>query len=100
MPAEISVLYPQGAKFNLDYYLKTHMPLVYETWSPLGLKSWKVAEFPDDQPFKIQATLVWEELSAFQSAAGGPTAKTVLDDIPNFSDKQPTFLTGTVVGTS
>jgi hypothetical protein len=27
----------------MDYYLKTHMPLVQEKWGPSGLKSWKVS---------------------------------------------------------
>lgn len=26
--ATISVLYPAGTKFDLDYYMATHMPLV------------------------------------------------------------------------
>ena len=39
--AEVNVLYPakEGAKFDLDYYLATHMPLVSKHWSGLGLKS-------------------------------------------------------------
>lgn len=43
MPFLVTVLYPQG-KFDLDYYLKTHMPLVESTWAPKGLTDWKVAK--------------------------------------------------------
>lgn len=32
----------------------------------------------------------------FQKAASGPEAKTVLGDIPNFSDKDPVIVTGSV----
>lgn len=76
------------------------MPLVHETWKPEGLKAWKVVELPDDQPYKIQAVLEFESLDAFKAAAGGAGAKKVMGDIPNFSDKQPVFLTGDVVGSS
>jgi hypothetical protein len=30
MSATLNVIYPVGHKFDLDYYLKTHMPLVSE----------------------------------------------------------------------
>ncbi|PNS19231.1 hypothetical protein CAC42_2408 [Sphaceloma murrayae] len=98
MPASITVLYPQGADFNLDYYLKSHMPLVSKTWTPEGLKSWKVVQLPEDQPYGIQAILEFESMDAFKAASTGESAKSVLGDIPNFCDKQPIFLTGPVVG--
>lgn len=46
MPIEVTVLYPNvsDATFNLDYYLKTHMPLVVKEFGPHGLKGWKVAK--------------------------------------------------------
>lgn len=37
----VTVMYPQG-DFNLDYYLKTHMPLVENAWKSKGLKNWQV----------------------------------------------------------
>lgn len=36
------MIYEKGTQFNMDYYLKTHMPLVQEKWAEHGLKSWKV----------------------------------------------------------
>ena len=38
--ATISVLYPAGANFNLDYYTAKHMPMVMDKWGQYGLKSW------------------------------------------------------------
>lgn len=39
------VIYEKGTDFKMDYYLKTHMPLVQEKWAEFGLKSWKVRHF-------------------------------------------------------
>ncbi|PPJ58264.1 hypothetical protein CBER1_07311 [Cercospora berteroae] len=94
--ATVTVVYPQGAKFNMDYYKSTHMPLVQEKWGKFGLKSWKVLKFPDDAAYTVQATLEWDSISDFQNAATSPEAKEVLGDVPNFSDKEPVILAGEV----
>lgn len=51
MPIAITILYPSvsDATFNLDYYLKTHMPLVSKEFGPHGLKGWKVSRY-DNRP--------------------------------------------------
>ncbi|CAK1354159.1 hypothetical protein CB0940_01943 [Cercospora beticola] len=99
-PATVTVVYPQGAKFNMDYYKSTHMPLVQEKWGKHGLKSWKVIQFSNDSPYCVQATLEWDSLSDFQKAGGSPEAKDVMADIPNFSDKEPVIMAGEVQLTS
>jgi len=100
MPATVTVLYPQGVKFNMDYYMSTHMPLVGNKWTSYGLQSWKVLQFGDDAPYKVQATLEWDSMESFQKAASGPEVKDVMGDVPNFSDKDPVLMPGEVVGTS
>ncbi|KAI7544036.1 hypothetical protein KC331_g7042 [Hortaea werneckii] len=98
--ATISVLYPAGTKFDLDYYMATHMPLVMNKWSSYGLKSWKVVKMPFDQAFCVMALLEWGSMGEFQKAGEGPEIKDIMADVNNFSDKQPTFLTGELVGQS
>ncbi|KAI5371002.1 putative EthD domain-containing protein [Septoria linicola] len=98
--ATVTVVYPQGAKFNMDYYKSTHMPLVQAKWGKYGLKSWKVIKFADDAAYTVQATLEFENIKAFQDAASSPEAKEVLGDVPNFSDKDPVILAGEVQFTS
>ena len=95
--ATVTVLYPQGADFKMDYYKTSHMPMVQKHWAQYGLKSWKVLQFGDDAPYCVQATLEWDKMEDFQTAANSPEAKTVLGDIPNFSDKQPVLMPGHVV---
>jgi hypothetical protein len=40
----VSVMYPAsaGAKFDMDYYRKTHIPLVGARWNDRGLRDAKV----------------------------------------------------------
>lgn len=76
------------------------MPLVQKHWTQYGLKSWKVLKFGDDSPYAVQATLEWGSLDDFKKAATSDSAKEVLGDVPNFSNKDPVLMSGEVVGTS
>jgi len=100
MPATATVLYPQGAKFDMKYYLSSHMPLVGSKWGSYGLTSWKVLEFPSDAQYCVQATLEFESMASFQKAGAGPEAGEIFGDIKNFSDKDPVICVGEVAGTS
>ncbi|WP_216856023.1 EthD family reductase [Acidisphaera sp. S103] len=93
----VSVMYQVGPghKFDLDYYMKTHVPLVGRLWGSSGLKGAQVlqgAGSPSGDPamFHIIALLDFESLDAFKSAAAAH-GKEVLGDIPNFTDVQPTI---------
>ncbi len=106
MSAIITVLYPNvhGARFDLDYYLRRHMPLVMDLFGPHGMRGWRVAEIsetPSGEPpaFMISAMLDFTEVGAFHAAlkaAGEP----VLADVPRFTDTTPVFLIGAVAGRS
>jgi len=98
--ATATVIYPKGTTFNMDYYKKTHMPLVMEKWGPHGLKSWKVLQFGDDAPYTVQATLEFGSMEDFQKAGGSPEAKEVMGDVKNFSDKDPVIMAGPIVASS
>lgn len=97
---EITILYPSGsdATFDMKYYLSTHMPLVQEKWGPEGLLAWKVLEFDGKAGYSVQATLEFPDVDTFQKAVNGEAAKAIFGDVPNFSNKQPTLLTGKVMG--
>ncbi|KAK9413303.1 hypothetical protein SUNI508_02502 [Seiridium unicorne] len=119
MSAFITVAYPRPSsgelKFDLNYYLDSHMPLVAKTWAPNGLKSWTVTEHarpvPPSQnakscaatlyaegPYAVQAILQWESIGAFDKAAGEAGAAVVFGDIPKFTDIQPLLLKGDIKG--
>lgn len=88
----VSVMYPAGGRFDMDYYLGHHMPLVRERWSSLGLHEAKIVKgvaTPDGgtPPFQVMALLTWDSQDAFAKAAAahGPE---IFGDIPNFTDRQ------------
>jgi uncharacterized protein (TIGR02118 family) len=100
-----TVVYPNDddIKFDLDYYLKTHMPLVKNTWGKHGLEKWEVIKFaqgPDGSKpkYAIEALLTFKDGAALQAAMADEGTKAVFDDVPNFTNKQPIFLAGEVVG--
>ncbi|KAH0836137.1 hypothetical protein AYO20_11367 [Fonsecaea nubica] len=107
MPFHATVLYPNDpdTKFDLDYYLKTHMPLVENAFKKHGLVKWEVLEYkpgPDGTPpkFVVGGTLVWDSPEQMGAAMTSEDAKPVLGDIPNFCNKQPIFLGGPLVAKS
>jgi uncharacterized protein (TIGR02118 family) len=91
----VSVMYQVGSghKFDLDYYMKTHVPLVGSLWGSFGLKEARILQgigSPSGDPagFHIIALLDFESLDGFKAAAAAH-GKEVLGDIPNFTDVQP-----------
>ncbi len=88
----VSVMYPAGPKFDMGYYLNTHMPLVRERWSGLGLHEATVVTgkgAPDGgpAPFQVMALLKFESAEAFAKAAEAHGAE-IFADIPNFTEAQ------------
>jgi len=91
----VSVLYPNGSgsKFDLDYYLQRHMPMVQKR---LGAPLKRVAVerglaggAPGAPPqFLAAAHLYFDSVEAFQSAFG-PHAEPILADVPNYTNTTP-----------
>ena len=104
--ATITVVYPTAsdATFDIDYYMKTHMPLVADNWKSFGLTGWKVVRYigtatGDPPPYTVQAELYFSSVEDFQKAATSPSAETVMGDIPNFSNKQALIMIAEDIGT-
>lgn len=102
---KVVVLYPndEGSHFKDDYYLGTHMPLVDKHWKQYGLQAWEVIKFARGADgaapkFSTQATLTFESKEHFGKAMASEEAKTVLGDIENFTNTQPTLIGGSVIG--
>jgi uncharacterized protein (TIGR02118 family) len=101
---KVIVSYPNqaGARFNLDYYLTKHMPLVAEKIGG-ALKGWSAEQGVGGgapgapAEFMIQATLTMESVEAFQAAMAtvGPV---IMADIPNYTDIQPHIQVNQILG--
>jgi uncharacterized protein (TIGR02118 family) len=91
----ISVMYPSGSDstFDLDYYLKTHIPLVEARWREFGLSKVQVlkgAAAGNGGPplYQAIALLTFGSLQDFQTA-GKAHGKEIFADIPKFTNAQP-----------
>ncbi|UZJ53583.1 hypothetical protein CBS101457_002903 [Exobasidium rhododendri] len=95
----VNVAYPStpGARFDNNYYLKTHMPLVAKKWAEHGLQRWNVTEFNiHESPYVIQAVLYFKDKKSFEAASAD--GEEVFGDIPNFTDLKPTLYHGFEIG--
>ncbi|RYN46677.1 hypothetical protein AA0118_g12488 [Alternaria tenuissima] len=104
MTITVTVLFPNtpDAKYDIDYYVNKHMPLIQTLWGRYGVKSWSATKFSnevDGSPslYAFGSVVVWEDHEEMKNAFSGPEAKEVMGDIVNFSNKEAVFLIGEVV---
>lgn len=91
-----TLLYPKSpdTRFDMEYYLNQHTPLVRDTLTPAGLVRLELEEglvgaTPDAPPtYTLIARLCFNTLDDLQTAFG-THAPVLLADIPNFTDAQP-----------
>ena len=91
----VSVLYPNGpqARFDHDYYLKSHMPMVQRRLgAPLkrvAVERGLVGGAPGaPPPYLAAAHLYFDSVEAFQGAFA-PHAEPILSDVPNYTNTTP-----------
>ena len=91
----VTVLYPNkdGAKFDLNYYLSKHIPMVKQLLGP-ALKGCIVeqgvsgGEAGTKPAYSVVCHLRCDSVGAFQTAFG-PHAPTVMGDVRNYSSVEP-----------
>jgi uncharacterized protein (TIGR02118 family) len=100
----ITVMYPAGAetKFDSEYYLNKHIPLVKELWTEHGLKNIQVlrgAGKPDGgaPDYQMMALLTFGSLEDFKGA-GKSHGREVFADIPNFTNAQAVLQINDIIG--
>lgn len=94
---KVSVMYPAGAdsRFDMDYYLGTHIPLVRRTLGA-ALKGVAVEQGlgggePGSPPtYAAVGHLLFDSVEAFQEAFA-PHAGTITGDVPNYTNVEPTL---------
>jgi uncharacterized protein (TIGR02118 family) len=89
----VSVVYPASSRFDLDYYMRSHMKLVRERWSDMGLQEARLLRGtygPDGSaaPYALITLLTFGSAQQFQAAVAKHGAE-LLGDIKNFTDAQP-----------
>ncbi|KAG9188753.1 hypothetical protein G6011_07458 [Alternaria panax] len=98
--ATIIALYPrkEGATFDKEYYLTTHMSLIKKHWGKHGLKSYAVSELGADGPYSISSVTEFDSQEAIGKAMQDPGTKEIMEDVKNFSNEQPFFVRGDIIG--
>src|SRR4030095_14740264 len=100
---KLTILYPfiDGSKFDWDYYLNKHMPLS-EKLQGKAIKSVTVdkglhAGLPDSNPpYTAICHFIYDSFEDFEKAFF-PNAKTLQEDIVNYTDIKPLILFSEVV---
>jgi len=94
---KVSVLYPNndGSKFDMSYYCNSHVPMVQEklgrACNSVAVEQGVSGATSESRPaFIAMGHLYFDSVADFQSAFG-PHAKTIMADIPNYTDIQPTI---------
>jgi uncharacterized protein (TIGR02118 family) len=94
---KVSVFFPneEGKKFDMDYYLNSHIPMVQEKVGATlkgGAVEQGLSGIEPGSPATYVAIgyLLFDSVEAFQSAFG-PHSEAIMADIPNYTDIQPTF---------
>jgi len=93
----VSVFYPhkEGSKFDMDYYMKSHIPMVQEKLGA-ALRGASIVKGlggpePGSSPiYTVMIHMQFDSVEAFQGAFG-PHAETIMADIPNYTDVEPAF---------
>jgi uncharacterized protein (TIGR02118 family) len=92
---KVSVLYPagEGAKFDMDYYCKSHMPMVRRKCGAacknVAVEQGLAGGAPGAPPtYVAMGHLYFDSVAEFQ-AAFAPHAAAIMGDIANYTNVQP-----------
>lgn len=79
-----------STRFDRDYYVSTHLPLVMEAWSPYGLET-AAAFFPSNDGAGTIAVCVcgFRNEASITTAINSPQTERVMSDVKHFTDVQP-----------
>jgi uncharacterized protein (TIGR02118 family) len=93
-----SVLYPktEGAKFDHDYYLGSHIPLAISKW---GIDPGQVSvEKGINGPYEAAVHFTFDSQDALGAALGSEGSGEVMADVANYTDIAPVVQTSEIVG--
>jgi uncharacterized protein (TIGR02118 family) len=93
----VSVLYPQGGKFDFDYYVKKHMKLAHKLLDPFGLVKTEVDKSVGEAPFIAVGHLLFNTIEEMQRGLHAHDPD-LAGDLANFTDVKPLFQVSEIIG--
>ncbi|KAF4551430.1 Hypothetical protein D9617_13g099290 [Elsinoe fawcettii] len=97
----VQVQYPVSVadKFNLDYYLNTHLDVAHKAFAPKGLLSYQVTKTDPASGIFLIATMIFESQQKWDEAIAGEPGQELMKDLPNFSPEPPQIVVGEIIAT-
>lgn len=91
----LSVLYPEteGATFDHDYYVNSHVPLALKTW---GLESAEIDKGING-PYVAAVHFTFASIEAMNAAMGSPDTGALMADVANYTTIQAVLQTSEIV---
>jgi uncharacterized protein (TIGR02118 family) len=93
----VTVMYPktEQSRFDLEYYLRTHIPLVRARLESLGLQDLRLmrgtTSLDGNAPaFEVVGELTFPSIEALRDALG-KHGQEIIADIPRFTNVQPSI---------
>ena len=101
---KITIMYPakEGTQFDMDYYLRSHMPMVQARLTPLGLKGVSAERgisagtSGSPPPYHCMGHLLFESVEAYLSGMKAH-GKELVTDIPKFTNSSPVIQVSEIV---
>lgn len=100
----LTILYPnqEGVRWDVDYYVKHHMPLIMKLYGRKAIKRFELrkgdtAQTGGTPPYIGSINIYIEDHKAFE-AAGKQHGPTLVADVPNFSSVMPTAFETKIYG--
>jgi uncharacterized protein (TIGR02118 family) len=94
---KVSVLYPneEGKRFDMDYYCSKHIPMVLQKLGAACKGAAVEQGLGGGEPgsraiYIAMGHLYFDSVEAFQKSFG-PNAAAIMEDVPNYTDTQPTL---------
>lgn len=90
-----SVLYPstEGASFDHDYYVNTHVPMAAEAWGVEGAQ----IDRGLSGPYVAAVHFTFDSTEALHAALGAPRTAEVMGDVVNYTTISPVTQTSEIV---
>lgn len=92
----VSVLYPQGGKFDYDYYVNKHMQLAHKLLDPFGLVKTEVDKSVGTAPFMAIGHLIFNTIEDMQKGLQAHDPE-LAADLVHFTDVQPQFQVSEII---
>ncbi|KAI1213668.1 uncharacterized protein F4807DRAFT_195784 [Annulohypoxylon truncatum] len=93
MTITMMIAYLKGPRFDMEYYLQHHLPMVTPIWKPFGMGAFRTMAPTDSQsPYAMLTQIEWPDMEAFnraQAETSADTSQRFMEDIKNFTDKDP-----------